>query len=143
MACTGQHAAILCIKRIDVTWTSETFRTAVGVSQGADGGSTVMAAHARGATFKKVDGHGERRAQHTGVFLHLMFEFQLVAALDGDRCTEHTATIVEHIVHLFGGDHFSGHDEVAFVFPVLVIHHDNELTVLEVLYGLFDGGELK
>ena len=49
--------------------------------------------------------------------------------------------MAQHIVHLFGRGEFGGKDEVAFVFTVFVVDYDDETALLEIFYGLFDGGK--
>ena len=138
-----QHAAVLGIERIDVTGAAEGFGPALGVGQGAYGGGAVVATHARGAALEFVDGHREGRAQHAGVVLHLVRQTELLAALYGDGGAQHAAAVAQHEVDVFGRNEFGCHDEVAFVFAVLVVDYDDELTVLEVLNGLFDGVEFE
>ena len=72
-----------------------------------------------------------------------MLEFQLATTLDGYRRTKHAASVAQHIVHLFGGNEFRRHNEVALVFAVFVVNNDDELSFFEVLNGFFDSGKFE
>ena len=65
-----------------------------------------------------------------------MGQVELVAALDGDGGAEHASGVLQHEVHLLGGDLLGSDDEVALILTVLVIHHDHELAFAEVGHSL-------
>jgi hypothetical protein len=46
-----------------------------------------------------------------------------------------------HEVDGFGRYFVGGDGEVAFVFAILIIHNDKDLTLTEVIDGVCDGGE--
>ena len=96
-----------------------------------------MGRDARRTAFQLVDGNGEGRTEHRGVVFHLMGQFQFLASFNGDRCTEHTACIFQHEIHLLGSNLLGGDNQVALVFAVFVVDHNNKLAFLEVLDGLF------
>ena len=62
---------------------------------------------------------------------------ELLAAGDGERCAEHPACVFEHEVDLLGGYLFSGNNQVAFVFAVFVIDHNNHFPFAEIDEGAF------
>ena len=136
-----EHALVLGIERIDVAGPAEVGGLARGVGQSAYGGGAVVGAHAGGASVQKVNSHGERRAQHAGVLLYLMRQFQLPGTAHGDGSTEYAASVAQHEVHLFGCYHLGRGDEVAFVLAVFVIYHNDKLALLEVLKSLLDGAQ--
>ena len=137
----GQHSPILRVERIDVSGASEVLGLAGGVGKGADCGGAVVAAYARGAAFEQVDGYGKGRAEHTGIGLHLMLQFELAATLVGDGSAKHAAPAAQHEVHGLGGGEFGGHNKVALVFAVFIVNHDDEFAGFEIFYCLIDRGE--
>ena len=141
MAGACQHTPILRIERIDVAGAAEILGFAGGVGKGADRGGAVVAAYARGAAFEQVDGDGKRSAEHTGIGLHLMLQFELAATLVGDGCAKHAAPATQHEIDGLGGGEFGGHDEVALVFAVFIVNHDDEFAGFEIFYCLIDRGE--
>ena len=68
---------------------------------------------------------------------------QLVAAFDGDGGAEHTTTIAQHIINMFGRNQFGCHDEVAFVFAIFVVDYNHELTFLKIFYSFLNRGEFE
>ena len=143
VAGASQHTAVLGVERVDVSRSAEVFGKHVGIGECTDGGGAVVTTHAGCAAFEQVYRHGEGSAQHAGVVLHLVVQSELVAAFNGDGSAEHAASVFQHEVHLLGGDEFSCHDEVAFVFAVFVIDHDDKLSFFEVLKCFFDGSQFK
>ena len=140
---TTQDALVLGIEGIDVSGTAEVGRLTGGVGQCTDGGSAVVSADACSAAFQQVHGDGEGCAEHAGVVLHLMFQFEFLGAADGDGCAEHAAAVAQHEVHLLGGYHLGSCDEVAFVLAVFIVHDDDELSLAEVGQRLLYGVQFK
>jgi len=48
---------------------------------------------------------------------------QLLTALPGERQADQAPGLCRHVVHVFRAHHAGGHDEIAFVFAILVVHH--------------------
>ena len=123
--------------------TSEGLRTGGGIGQCLDGLGTVVGRNAGGAALQFIDSHGEGGSQYRGVILHLMGQVEFLAAFDGDGGTKYATGVLQHEVHLFGGDLLCGDDEVTLILAVFVIDHDHKLTFCEVCYCLFYCVELK
>ena len=137
VSASAQHAVVLCVERVDVAGAPEGLRGGIGVGQGLDGLGAVVCRHAGGASLQLVYGDGERSAQHRGVVLHLVCQFELVGAADGDGCAEHASGVFQHEVHLLGCYLLCCNDQVAFVLAVFVIDHDDKLAFSEVVHGFF------
>ena len=60
-------------------------------------------------------------------------EVELVVARLGDGEADETAPVFGHEVDGFGGDVFGGHDEVAFVLAVFVVHEDDHFAGAQVV----------
>ena len=72
-------------------------------------------------------------AQHAGVLLHLVHQFQFGATLFGHGRTEYASAVLEHEVDFLRRDRLRRRDEVAFVLAVLVIHDYHELAGAKVV----------
>ena len=116
---------------------TEGLRRGSRVSECADSGGTILSRHTCGAAFELIHRDGERRSEHRGVVGHLMNQIQLGAALLSQRATQHTATVVQHEVHLFGSDSFCCGNKIPFVLTILIIHYDDELTLTYIFDCLF------
>ena len=134
-----QYALVLGIEGIDVSGTSEVLRLGVGIGQCANCGGTVVCAHSSGATFQQVYRNGEWCAQHAGVVLYLVFQFQFLGTAHGDGGAEYASSVLEHEVYLLWCNQFGCGDEVAFVLAVFIVHNYNKLTLFEVLERVLDG----
>ena len=66
-----------------------------------------------------------------------MRQIQFLAPGNRDGGTQHPPGVLQHEVHLFGGYQLGGNDEIAFVFAVFVINHNDKIAGLEVFYGFF------
>ena len=143
MAAATQYTVLLGIEGVDMSRTSEGLRTGGGIGQCLDGLGTVVGRNAGGAALQFVDSYGEGRAQYRGVVLHLMGQVEFFTTLDGDGGAEYATGVLQHEVHLLGGDLLGGDHQVALVLAVFVIDHDHELAFCEVCYSLFYCVELK
>ena len=65
-------------------------------------------------------------------------EVQLGATLHGDRHAKYATSFLEHEVHILRRYFLGGYDEVAFVFTVFIVYHNEELAFTEVGNRFFD-----
>ena len=138
----AKHSLVLCIEGVDVAWSAEVCGLAIGVCKCADSGGSVVCADSSCAAIQEVYCHGERCAQHTCVFFHLMIEFKFCCATHCDRGTEHSSAVSEHEVDLFRCYHFCSRDEVTLILAVFIVNHDDELPFPEIVESRFDGAQL-
>jgi hypothetical protein len=82
-----------------------------------------------------VDADGERGAVVVLVALDHRGQLQLCGALLGHRDADQAATVGDHVVDGRGVGVLRRHDEVSFVLPVLVVHHNDELTACDGRHG--------
>ena len=66
---------------------------------------------------------------------------QLVHPVLGQGQTDQATAVRGHEIDYFRGDFFRGADQIAFVFAVLVINHDDHASVANIGRGCFDGGK--
>ena len=59
-----------------------------------------------------------------------------MATLGSDGSAQHTATLAQHEIDFLLSDFLGRNDEVALIFTVLVIDHDDKLTAFELLHSL-------
>ncbi len=118
-----------------VSGASEVLRLRIRIGQMTQSGRTVVSRNSGGASFEFVNGDGERCAEHRGVVIHLMRQIEFAAARNGQRCAQLSAGIRHHEVDTLCRGFFGSHDEVAFVFAILVVDHNDEFALTEVLYG--------
>ena len=143
MARTPQYSLVACTQRIDVSRSAEILRLGVRVHQSANGSSPVVYRHTRSTSVMQVvHRHRERRAQQGGIIADHHVEVELPAPVFGQRGTEYAAAVMQHEIDYFRSYLLGCHDEVAFVFPVFVVHHDDDLTLAEILEDLLYGIKL-
>ena len=71
---------------------------------------------------------------HDEVFrAHLFTKVKFIAALFGKRSTQYTASVGDHKIHHFGRHFFGSTNKIAFIFTILIINNDYELTCFYVL----------
>ncbi len=123
----------------------------------ADGGLLRRRAH-----FRRIDDHADRRRGYAGgdpeapvgvdhdgeggaVFLgvpvHLLRDAEFVTPLRRERETDEATPVHRHEVDQFRRDQFRRADQVPFVLAVLVVSHDDQTTIAEVLDRLFHRAE--
>ena len=88
-----------------------------------------------------VDAHREGGGQLLGVALGHLRKAQLVAPLAGEREADEPAPVQGHEVDHLGRGELGRTDEVALVLAVLVVGHDDDLAVPQVVDRLLDGAE--
>ena len=72
-----------------------------------------------------------------------MGQIEFFTTRKSDRGAEHSSCVLEHEVHFLGCYFFGGNDEIAFVFAILIVNHDDEFPFFEVFYGSFDAAEFE
>ena len=135
MSTATQYAVVLCIKRVDMSWSSEGLGFRRWVGQCLYGGCSVVCRHASGASLQLIYGDGEGSTQHRGILADLPGQVQLLAAAQGDRCTEHASCIFQHEVHHLWCDLLGGTYQIAFVLAFFIVNHYDKLAFTEVVDG--------
>ncbi len=117
----------------DVAWPAEVGGESVGADEEFDGDGAFGCGDAGGDAKAgvAVDGDGEGGAEGCGVVGGLGVELEAVAVVGGHGDAEDAACFAEHEIDGFGGDEFSGADEVAFVFAVFVVDEDDHAAGFE------------
>ena len=88
-----------------------------------------------------VDGHGEGGLVGALLRRHHQRDVERVQALPLTRHADDPSTVGRHEVDGLGRRLLRGHDEVALVFAVGVVHHDHHPATPDVIHRFLDRGE--
>ena len=138
-----KHAAGPGAKRKDVPRAAEVGGNRRGVDGHVDGGGAVAGRDAGGhpESALGVDADGEGGGQLLGVALGHLGQAELVATLAGQSQADQPAPVQGHEVDHLGRRKLRGTDEIALVLAILVIGHDDDLAVAQIVDRLLDGPE--
>src|SRR5687768_14808281 len=90
-----------------------------------------------------IDADGERRGELLGVPLCHLRQAQLIATITGQGQADEAPPVQRHEIDHFGGRKLRGAHEITFVLAVLVVGHDDDLAVAQVIDGLLDSPEAR
>src|SRR5438128_1406470 len=110
--------------------------------QGADGHRPVIGGDAGRHPAPGVHADREGGAEGGGVVAHHHGDLQLVETLGEHGHAHEAAPVHDHEVDGLGGDPVGGHEEVALVLAILVVHDHDDLPRANVLYRGLDTREL-
>ncbi|MCY1173795.1 hypothetical protein D9M73_139700 [compost metagenome] len=141
MAGAGQGAARLGHQREDVAGADDVF--GLGVARGGrlHGARTIGGGNTGGDAFGGLDRHGELGAEARAVARRHQRQLQRFATLAGHRHADQATGVLGHEVDVLGLAALGGHDQVAFVLAVFVIHEDDHLALADVFNQFFDAIE--
>ncbi|MNQ93255.1 hypothetical protein D3C85_1087130 [compost metagenome] len=100
-----------------------------GAVGGGDAGG-----HARG----RFDGHGKGSAEHAAVARHHLLQAQPLTVFIGQGQADQAARFAGHETDCLGVAAVGGKQQVAFVFPVFIVHQQDHLALPVVFEDLFD-----
>src|SRR5512147_515906 len=89
----------------------------------------------------RIDGYREGRSKRSGVLDRLLRQLQLFDSLRREGQADQATGMLGHEIDGMGGNLLGSDDEIAFIFPVFVIHQDNELPLFNVSNRVFDAVE--
>lgn len=122
--------------------TAQLFRKGLRVDEGLDGlGPVLRADSRRTALAHEVDADGEGRLERRVVAVDHELEVEFVTAVFDEGSADQSASLDRHEVdHFWRGEPRCSH-EIAFVFPVFIVHDDDHLSLSDVFDGILDGVE--
>ena len=100
-----------------------------------------MSADPSGGSVPIVHAHRESGTHDFGILLHHEGQLQLIGSSAGHRSTDYATGVVNEEAHLFFGRKLCGHDEIALVFPILVVDHNHDLAAPNSRKGIGNGIE--
>ncbi|SST08960.1 Uncharacterised protein [Acinetobacter baumannii] len=134
----SQGTARLGHQREDVAGADDVGGHGVLRRRSLHGAGAVRGGDAGGDALGGLDGDSELGAEAGAVALHHQRQAEALATLAGHRHADQAAGMLDHEVDVFGADAFGGHDQVAFVLAVLVIHQDDHLALADVFDQFVD-----
>jgi hypothetical protein len=125
----------------DVPRTREVCRLRVSVGEGADGGGAIGRGDPGGGAGTQVDRDREGGAVRFTVHRDHLWQVQTRQVLLGHRHADNAARVADHERHRLRRRVLGGHDEVALVLPVLVIHDDDHAPGAQLREDLPQGAQ--
>ncbi len=132
-----QHAPLLGHQRVKMPGTNEIGRLRLRVEDFDDRPCPLRRRHAR-ATRTMIHRHGEGRLKRRRIVLDDRRQIEPVGRFGQDRHTKLPAAVSNHEIDDFRRHLFGCADEIALVFAVLGVHHDDDLARGDGLDGRFD-----
>ena len=115
-----------------MTRSDKVVRLAVRINDCPNRGGFFLSGNA-GLVRDVIDRHGKSRLERSGIVRDHRHKFEPLARFRQNRHADLSASMLEHEVDLGIGNGFGSANEVSFVFPVFVVHHDDD-------FPGFDGG---
>ena len=131
LARSGKHVAGL----------DEIVRQRGGVGHDLDGAGAVGGADAGGDAVGGVHADLEIRAKAFAVFDDHLLDAELLEAFRGGGHADQAAAEPGHEIDGLRRGPFAGHDQIALVLAVRIVHHDDHAALAEVGHDGFDGVE--
>ena len=142
MAGAHQRAAFARHQREHVAGRHDVVAPAVRVDRHGDGVRAVVRRDAGGDALARLDRDGERGLVAGAVVPAHQAEAQLLDALAGQRQADQAAGVAGHEVDRIRRGELRGDDQVALVFPVLVVDQDEHPAVARFLDQFLDAGQV-
>jgi hypothetical protein len=134
-------AAFLGSQREDVSGLHQVFGFGIGGHRGSDGAGAVGGGDAGADPDGGFDGHGEGGAEHAAVARHHLLQAQALAVFVGQGQADQAPGFPGHEADGLGVATVGGEQQVAFVFPVFVVHQEHHLALPVVFDDFFDAVE--
>ncbi|MNK84608.1 hypothetical protein D3C87_1044600 [compost metagenome] len=141
VAGTGQGTAGLGHQREDVARADDVFSLGITGGGSLHGARTVGGGNAGGHAGGRFDRYSELGAETGTVARCHQRQLEQFAALAAHRHADQATGVLGHEVDVLGLAALGGHDQVAFVLAVFVIHEDDHLALADVFNQFFDAIE--
>ena len=136
-----EYATGLRLQREDMPGLRQVFRRRIRPDRGADRVRAVVRRDAGGDALGGLDADREVGAVRRRVVAHHRWQAELAAALARQRQADQPARVGHHEVDIRGLHQLRGHDQVALVLAVLVVHDHDHAAGADFLEQFVDGGE--
>ena len=133
-----KHAAGTGCQREDMAGGHQVLGPCVVGHGSQDGGCPVSSADTGSHTVARLDGDGKVGVVHGVVALRHGSELQLFAQLGRHGQADQSAAVMGHEVDGLRRDELGGHGQIAFIFPILVIHEDDHFPSLDIGNGFLN-----
>jgi len=128
MTSTFKHPAGTCSQWEHVPRLNQLLRPCLWVRQQSDGNGAIKGADPGGNASGRIYTNGKIRAVRFAIIGHHWIEAETFQLRFQRGNTDNSAAVTDHHIDRFRGSLFRHHDEVALVFPVFIVRHDNETT---------------
>jgi hypothetical protein len=134
----SEHAAGLRHQRKDVTRLTQIFRLGFASNRRTNGLRTIVSGDAGRHTLCRFDRKRKVGAMTFVGVAHHQRQTQLFATIASERETDQAACIAGHEIYILGAHELRGHDQVAFVFAILIVHDDDHFSGANVRQNFID-----
>ena len=138
---TGQHASGLRHEGKDMPRLHDVLRLRIRRDSGTDCQCPVVGGNTGGYAFSRFDGDSEIGTVTIVGAVDHQRQGQLLAAFARQGQTDQATAVFGHEVDVLGPHHRGNHQQVTFVFAVLVVDDDDHFALGEVGEDFFDGVE--
>ena len=120
-----------------MAWSAKIFRSRFGIYKLSNRFSAVMCGNTSRHAVERINAHREWRTvkRCVGVDHHVQVEF--FEAVGGCGQTDQSASMARHKIDGFRCHLFRRHDEIAFVFPVFIIDHNDDFSHSNIFECVF------
>jgi len=132
----GEHAAALSHQREYMTRLYQIARLGILFNRDLNGPGAIRSGNPRGHADRGFDGHREIGYGSVIRIVHHERQLQLAAAIGGQCQANQSAPVACHEIDILGARMYSGHDQVTFVFTVLIIHQNDHTAVSDFVDDL-------
>jgi len=129
MARAHENPAGFGHQRKNVPGPHEILRLHILVGQGVHRGATLLGRNPRGQSFLVVNGDGEGRAHRRIVERHHGIKLQPPRLFGRHGGADDARGVAHHEGHLLRRDLGGGADQVALVFPVVIVNHHHQFAI--------------
>ena len=141
VAGTGQGTARLGHQREDVAGADDVFGLGVFRGGGLHGAGAVSGGNAGGDARGGFNGYGELGAKTRAIARRHQGQLEQFAAFAAHGHADQPTGVLGHEVDVLGLARLGGHDDIAFVLAIFVIHEDDHLALADVFNQFFDAIE--
>ena len=131
-----KHAVLPCKKREHMAGSPEILRPCVLAYAGARRHAPLLGGNPRLCPYI-INRHGKCRLMIVRVLRGHRREIQLLHIFLRHRHANEPLPMLCHEVHIFRRRKFRGTDKIAFIFPVRIIRHQNDLPILQIFKCFF------
>ena len=141
VAGTRQHATGLRHQREDMAGADDIFGHGIGSCSSLHSTCAVSSGDTGADANGSLDGYGELGTKTRAVALYHQRQLQALAALQAHRHADQATAVTRHEVDVLSLTGLTGHDQIAFILAVFVIHQDDHLAGANIFDQFFDAVE--
>ena len=141
MAGTRQHATGLRHQREDMAGADDVIGGCIRCCGSLDGARAISSGDTGADADCGLDRDSKLGTKAGAVTLHHQRQLQALAALQAHRHADQATAVTRHEVDVLSLTGLTGHDQIAFVLAVFVIHQDDHLAGANIFDQFFDAVE--